>query len=532
MKIYKSLIRGAAILCCLVMVISMFSFSANAAGTVETLAAQLLEAVEQGQRTVMLTVQSRDLDSVLRKVFDQYPALFVYYNGYSSRIYTSHTDVTFTLQNHDVAWDSIYVARSLEDVRSMVAYNLGQLEPGFRFVMAQGPLVTSDHISDFAHDMMQEHYFAYMGYNGNQLSYQTNDRYSVVSYEVNFHYWEGVSLNTLAAWRHASEQKALELASTLFAQDMPDYRKELLIHDWLVNNNRYNTQDTSAPESHMAYSALVSGNPVCQGYAEAALVLLRAAGVPAVYVDGEGTNSAGITESHAWNCVQIQGQWYNLDVTWDDPTSQNGTDTLRYTYFNITDSQLAQDHRWDRSLAPQCNATAMDYNRVRSLVEGDSGYYSDYSTRNLNTRDMTVSHYGSQLQLCPRPDGRTPSVSVPQATTPAYTSPGYSQPSYTQPVYTTPWDTPSQPQPTEDPGYSVPPGYTNPWETPGYTQPGYTQPGYTQPEEDDNAGAILGGLAGLAGIGAAIFGAAKKRRKKDEDDTDQPMVFDPNNWHP
>ena len=537
MKLRHFLTRSAAILCCLVLVISMFHFSANASGTAESLAAQLLEAVERGQTNPMLTVQTRDLDSVLQDVFVRYPALFVYYAGYSSRIYSSHTEATFRLQNLDVPWDSIYVAHNLEDVRSMVAYSLSRMASGFRLVMVHGPTVTPEHIGQFAHELRQTHYLSYMGYNGNEVYYQNNDTIPVVSYQVTFRYWEGVSTGTLAQWRNAAEEKTLHLASTLFALDMPDYMKELLIHDWLVNNNRYNTRDTSAPESHMAYSALVSGNPVCQGYAEAAMLLLNAAGIPTVYVDGDGTNSSGITESHAWNCVQIQGQWYNLDVTWDDPTSQNGADTLRYDYFNITDSQMARDHRWDQTTAPRCTATAMDYNRVRSLVDSDSGYYRDYSTRNVNTRDMTASQYGSDLQLSPRPDGQTPAVSVP--TTPGgYTEPGgYTDPwgstqqtqGYTPvPGYTNPWEQTTQPDPDDTQGYIPVPGYTNPWETPGYTSPGYTP---SQPDDNGGPGAILGGLAGLAGIGAAIFGAAKKRRKKDED-PEQPMVFDPNNWHP
>lgn len=511
MRIFQGSI---CIICCLVMVISMFSFSASASGNIDNLADQILSAVESGRSSVRLSVPSSDPMETFRDMFLKYPALFLYYGGYSGTTYPTYSEVTMTLRNQNVPWDSVYVAHSLEDVRNLTAYSLSRLETGFRFVMVQGPMVTSDHIADFAHDMIQDHYFGFMGYHGNQVSYITNEELPLVSYQVTFHYWDGISISTLSNWRKESEASALHLASTLFAQDMPDYMKELLIHDWLVNNNRYNTRDTSAPESHMAYSALVSGNPVCQGYAEACLVLFKAAGIPVRYVSGDGTNSQGRTESHAWNCVQIQGQWYNLDTTWDDPTSQNGTDTLRYDYFNVTDSQLAQDHRWDRNTAPRCTATDMNYNRVRSLVDSDTGYYTDYSPRNVTTRDMTEAHFRSGLQLCARPDGSTPNVSEPSA--PEYDpTPGYSQPEYDP--------TPGYSQPEYDPT----PGYTQP----GYSYPGYSQPGYsTQKNSDNSIGGILAGaLAALGGIIALIFGASNKRRKQN-DQGRRPGVYNPSDY--
>ena len=485
----RAVLIGLSIL----LVISMTSFYTNAADPTEDLAQKLMAAIEGRKKTVDITIPvgANGLNQVIADTFLQYPTLFYYYDGYNSTSYTAHTNVTFKLHKTDVPWEQVYLVQSMQDLKNALGYALSQYQTDFHFVTVNGSEVTGDDINDLAHEIRTENYLSYMGYQGNTFNYTTCTLASIDSYDLTINYWEGVSRNTLAQWRDATEQKASQLANTLFAQDMPDYMKELRIHDWLVNNCRYNTKDTSAPASHMAYSGLVSGNPVCQGYAEAALVLFQAAGIPAYYVPGDGTNSDGVTESHGWNCVQIQGDWYMLDITWDDPTSRNGTDTLRYDYFNVTSSQLAKDHRWERNDFPNCSATRLNYSTVQKLVDNDTSVYSDYSDRNLPTRSKAQAYYGKQLRICAKPGSTASSP----------TEPTYSEPSYSQP------DTP-----TYTPEYTYPDN-----STPEYTYPSTTgNPGYsTTPSASSRniifgivggvIAAILAGLGGLAAIIIALF---------------------------
>lgn len=64
---------------------------------------------------------------------------------------------------------------------------------------------------------------------------------------------------------------------------------------------------------YTAYGALVEGDAVCQGYALAYKLLLDKCGIDSVLVT---SNEMG----HAWNLVKLDGSWYHVDVTWDDPT--------------------------------------------------------------------------------------------------------------------------------------------------------------------------------------------------------------------
>ena len=67
-------------------------------------------------------------------------------------------------------------------------------------------------------------------------------------------------------------------------------------------------------------------------------------------VSGTGTNSQGEEENHAWNYVQINENWYAVDVTWDDPIMVNGgelTQELKYKYFLKGSDEFKVDHKED-----------------------------------------------------------------------------------------------------------------------------------------------------------------------------------------
>ncbi len=150
---------------------------------------------------------------------------------------------------------------------------------------------------------------------------------------------------------------------------MKDYQKELALHDYVVNNAKYDQRDENGgipDDSYNAYGILIDGVGVCQGYADAMYRLLKAAGIENIMVIGQANNGSGLI-GHAWNIVKIQGKYYNLDSTWDDPVTDNGTNVLSHLYFNITDKQLSVDHKWNESNYPSCNSTDYSYSKIVSL---------------------------------------------------------------------------------------------------------------------------------------------------------------------
>ena len=124
------------------------------------------------------------------------------------------------------------------------------------------------------------------------------------------------------------------------------YEDIKMVHDYLVDTISYDSS-LSKQNIYNIYGALVSRECVCEGYARAFKYLLDELDIPCVMVIGTATNSQGETENHAWNYVQLNGNWYAVDSTWDDPVVIGGgmaSAESRYKYFLVGREVIDQDH--------------------------------------------------------------------------------------------------------------------------------------------------------------------------------------------
>ena len=149
-----------------------------------------------------------------------------------------------------------------------------------------------------------------------------------------------------------ADARAKEIVGTIVSQTMSEYDKVKAIHDYIIKTVDYdysgiknNNTDSSV---YTAEGALCNRIAVCQGYAEAFELLCAKAGIQAYMVYGEGGNAEDGWQSHAWNVVRIDGEWYQIDCTWDDPLV-NGQlisdgSNLTYLYFLLTDAEMYVDH--------------------------------------------------------------------------------------------------------------------------------------------------------------------------------------------
>ena len=124
------------------------------------------------------------------------------------------------------------------------------------------------------------------------------------------------------------------------------YEDIKMVHDYLVDTINYDSS-LSKENIYNIYGALVNKECVCEGYARAFKYLLDELDIPCVMVIGTGTNSQGETENHAWNYVQLNGIWYAVDSTWDDPVVIGGgtaSEESKYKYFLVGREIIDQDH--------------------------------------------------------------------------------------------------------------------------------------------------------------------------------------------
>ena len=113
-----------------------------------------------------------------------------------------------------------------------------------------------------------------------------------------------------------------EAALNSLEQAYTSLQKVLLLHDFLIRECDYDyanyLNDSIPMDSYSAYGALVEGKAVCNGYALAYGWLLQKSGIESYVVSSDSMN-------HAWNLVNVDGTWYHVDVTWDDPVFRNQT---------------------------------------------------------------------------------------------------------------------------------------------------------------------------------------------------------------
>lgn len=116
--------------------------------------------------------------------------------------------------------------------------------------------------------------------------------------------------------------------------DGTEYEMALYLHDWLLDQLEY---DDSLKWSS-AESALTRGLGTCQAYESAYAKLLSTAGI-------ENAETRDNYDGHTWNAVKLDGDWYQVDCTWDD-TSDNfyGDLDQRHLYFCLTDELMAIAH--------------------------------------------------------------------------------------------------------------------------------------------------------------------------------------------
>ena len=203
--------------------------------------------------------------------------------------------------------------------------------------------------------------FGYIDSNGNGSPQRTERLTSISLYYV-------VPTNTVPDVINVTEAKVSE-ALTWVPDNATRFQIVQALHDYLVRNCVYDrsaVNEVISP-SRTAYGALANGKAVCQGYSLAYKLLLRRAGVPAIYVGSDSMQ-------HAWNMVQMENNgWYHVDVTWDDPILHTST------YPEGNDGGYFRDVSHELFL--RCDSTMRDELNHYGWAAAYTSPYTDYGNR-------------------------------------------------------------------------------------------------------------------------------------------------------
>lgn len=157
--------------------------------------------------------------------------------------------------------------------------------------------------------------------------------------------------------------KADELIESI--PDGSDYDKVLYVHDYIIEHTVYDMEAAESNDtiiSGNAYACLVDGLAVCEGYARAFQYIMNRIGIESGVCSGS---------NHAWNYVNIDGEYYWLDTTWDD----NEETPPQHTYFLFNDDMLLRTRTLNSTQPDYHECTSTDSNYF--VVNG--GYFEEYN---------------------------------------------------------------------------------------------------------------------------------------------------------
>lgn len=120
---------------------------------------------------------------------------------------------------------------------------------------------------------------------------------------------------------------------------MNNYDKIKVFHDHIVNITKYDSEHLK--DSYNAYDLLTTGKSICGGYSDIMSIYLNTIGLQNYKIN---------SDNHIWNLVNLDGTWYHLDLTWDDPVDGKN-DYLIHNFFLIPTNELHKldvvEHNFD-----------------------------------------------------------------------------------------------------------------------------------------------------------------------------------------
>ena len=206
-------------------------------------------------------------------------------------------------------------------------------------------------------------------------------RFSVMDMEANYYFNSSTTQQPDGSWipgiplyvtssgiAMTVDEKADAVAAECIAavgENASDYTKALWLNDWLIANAEY---DYSYSYSS-AEGVLLRGTGTCESYHRAYVMLLNRVGIQTGRVEGY---------LHVWTAVKMDGQWYQVDVTWNDggAAAFDGID-LNRLYFGLTDEIISLDTGGTHTHSPVsgCESDSLEDNYY--IKSGEIKKFSD-----------------------------------------------------------------------------------------------------------------------------------------------------------
>jgi len=142
-----------------------------------------------------------------------------------------------------------------------------------------------------------------------------------------------------------------------------NYDKLKKVHDYIINNTKYDIDAVkkghSPYDSTRATGTLLEHFATCNGYTDAMAIILSKLGFKNFKVATTPDEISYESDGHIWNAVYFDNNWVHLDLTWDDPVSDDGKDYIYHKYFLVNNEEMneadsgdvkIEEHNFNKSI--------------------------------------------------------------------------------------------------------------------------------------------------------------------------------------
>lgn len=170
--------------------------------------------------------------------------------------------------------------------------------------------------------------------------------------EIHFTIRENKEINVEIHYQYTQEQineienEVDKIYKKLYDSNETVYNNIKAIHDYIINTTSYNVDKEKETidkyVSDTAYEALFTHKTDCAGYTDLMAIFLTKMGVNNYRIAqiNNNNNDASKPKNHIWNAVYYDNKWVHLDLTWDDPVSNDGKDYLFHKYFLVSTEEM------------------------------------------------------------------------------------------------------------------------------------------------------------------------------------------------
>ena len=225
-------------------------------------------------------------------------------------------------------------------------------------------------------------------YASRKLSYRYDKEGMVLS--LSFTYT--MSHTARAAAVEEYEKEISYIVNEVQQHFLADAERALYVHDYLISSYSYDETETVFD----AYHFLKERKGVCHAYSLCYIAVMRELGIPCFMVVSEEMN-------HSWNLVLVDGEWYHVDLVFDDP-SPDRPGQVHHKHFLLSDSSIAEDrghgkhYGWSSSVIctnEKYTKPYWQFSDTRMIYMNDSWYYIDEVENSI--RRLYFNGHGTRI---------------------------------------------------------------------------------------------------------------------------------------